>query len=236
MKEHIFNCPEESRFYSYCIEMLLFYNPSVKKILELGSGDGIPVINAIQRSKFQGFVQGYEISPLSFEKGIENIRILNFDNHYTIFQESFFNNTKQSLNDADAIISNPPYLPSSFKEDLIQPSLCGGDDGTEASISLLSMDFNRIMILISSFSNPVKIMHHAQIKKYRVSDFLMTRMPFGIYSSQKIVRNRIEAMQQKGTAFFSESGYLLAGILFEKKEQTGNDLSGMVQQIIQTLK
>ena len=44
------------------------------------------------------------------------------------------------------------------------------------------------MLLISAYANPVETMEHARALGYRCTDFMVTPLPFGYYSSEPKVR------------------------------------------------
>jgi hypothetical protein len=54
--------------------------------------------------------------------------------------------------------------------------------------TLISLGLENVMLLISSYSNPVATLRHAQKEGYRVVDFLIAPMPFGTYSSEPKAR------------------------------------------------
>ncbi|MEC4816638.1 MAG: SAM-dependent methyltransferase, partial [Scytonema sp. PMC 1069.18] len=55
----IFSCPEESSFYSNCLENLVLRNCKKSEcVVEFGSGDGSPVINSLLKNKFSGVIYG----------------------------------------------------------------------------------------------------------------------------------------------------------------------------------
>jgi hypothetical protein len=53
---------------------------------------------------------------------------------------------------------------------------------------LLSLGIDNVMLLFSSYSNPVETLAHAQRQGYRALDFMVTPMPFGTYSSEPKVQ------------------------------------------------
>ena len=59
---------------------------------------------------------------------------------------------------------------------------------------LLSLGIPNVMMLFSSYSNPVETLKHAQRQGYRALDFMVTAMPFGTYSSEPKVGHRGPAM------------------------------------------
>ena len=53
---------------------------------------------------------------------------------------------------------------------------------------LMSLGLDKVMLLISSYSNPVETLEHARRQGYILRDFMVTAMPFGKYSSEPKVR------------------------------------------------
>lgn len=49
---------------------------------------------------------------------------------------------------------------------------------------LLSLGFDSAVLLISAYANPVETIEHARKQGYQVTDFMVTAMPFGLYSSE----------------------------------------------------
>lgn len=58
--QDVFVCDEESSFYSSCLEELVFSaaHYDFDSIIEFGSGDGSPVLNALVRCRFSGVING----------------------------------------------------------------------------------------------------------------------------------------------------------------------------------
>ena len=54
----VFVCDEESTFYSACLQELVFDAEHCSSVIEFGSGDGSPVLNALARSSFRGVING----------------------------------------------------------------------------------------------------------------------------------------------------------------------------------
>ncbi len=46
------------------------------------------------------------------------------------------------------------------------------------------MGFDTAVLLISAYANPVETMEHARALGYRCTDFMVTPLPFGYYSSE----------------------------------------------------
>ncbi len=48
----------------------------------------------------------------------------------------------------------------------------------------MTFGFDSAILLISSYANPVGTLEHARKNGYQVTDFMLTPMPFGYYSSE----------------------------------------------------
>ena len=222
-----FHCSEESTYYSDAVKRLVF--DKVQKnnippiIVEFGSGNGSPILSAILNSDFFGVVHGYEINPEATETATANILQTGLGRQYIIHNKSFFDD--KSIQYSDFLVANPPYLPSTKKKDLILPDLCGGPNGNEVSKRLLASGFSNVMLLVSGYSDPAGLIRCASELGYSVADFQVTQMPFGIYSRQDIVQERIHELKKAGKAFFTPNCYLVSSVLFTKTRENDLDLS-----------
>ena len=157
----IFYCPEESNFYSHCLENLLFNKcDSSAVIVEFGSGDGSPVINSLVKSNFNGTVHGFELNNSSYKIARANVQEYEISDKYVIHNTSFFD---ASIPKANYLISNPPYLPA-IDDKIYQPLLHGGTDGSEIARRLLSLDYENVLLMLSSYSNPKGLINYALAK------------------------------------------------------------------------
>ncbi|OQX25694.1 MAG: hypothetical protein BWK80_14310 [Desulfobacteraceae bacterium IS3] len=231
---NVFYCTEESQFYSYCAEMLLINELAPDRIIEFGSGDGTAIIFAMLRTRFAGIVEGYEINPKAYDLANRHIGRCGLAHRYLIFNDCFFKNTHGF--EKKFLTSNPPYLPCFSKKDMILPELYGGPEGTEVIIKLLSLDFTHVMMLIPSISNPLAILQYAKNSGYGISNFLVTELPFGYYSSRPEIQDTLCVLKNKNISFFSDAGYLIAGVLFQKKECVQKDRFEELSGIMQSLK
>ncbi|NES97998.1 MAG: hypothetical protein F6K32_22920 [Desertifilum sp. SIO1I2] len=68
-----------------------------------------------------------------------------------------------------------------------------------------------------------------------VSDFTVSPMPFGYYSSEPKVKDRIQALRRDKRAFYSQNLYLLAGVLFSRKSTETDDLSNELLKLMTCL-
>lgn len=222
-----FICPEESARYSLSLQQLVFSKfrkgHSHPTIIEFGSGTGEPVISAMIQSRFQGTVHGYEINPEASDIAERLIDEHGLSNHYIIHNMSFFES--QRIPPSDYLIANPPYLPCSDKNLLILPDLCGGEEGNEICKQLLSAGYTNVFLEISSYSNPKGVIEHAANLNYKITDFIVSQLPFGIYSRQDIIQKRIGQLKEEGKAFFSENCYLVGSAFFTKESNNAPDLS-----------
>jgi methylase of polypeptide subunit release factors len=218
----VFFCPEESQFYAQCLEkMVLSQNTSEISVVEFGSGDGSPVIQALLKSSFGGIIQGYELNSDACQLAKLRIEQYDLDSYYRIYNTSFFEN---SLEEAQCLIANPPYLPAPDNQ-LYMPSLHGGHDGATITKQLLAQGYEQVMLMISAYSNPVDTVNYATKLGYQVVDFMISPLKFGYYSCEPKVRNTITELQRKRKAFFSENIYFLAGVLFQQKSSQTSCLS-----------
>jgi len=221
-EDEVFFCPEESSFYSHCLEKFVLSTCLDSEIvIEFGSGNGSPVIHSLIRNLFPGKVHGYELNRSACEVALSRIEKYRLGEQYVIHNESFFDAAKPQ---SAYLIANPPYLPA--PDDNIQmPLLRGGDDGSDITRQLLSLDYPTVLAMISSYSNPIDTIHHAIDQGYYVADFLVSPLQFGYYSSEAKVKQTIDRLKQKSRAFYSENIYFLAGVLFRKQHRTAIDMS-----------
>jgi methylase of polypeptide subunit release factors len=229
----IFFCPEESNFYSYCLESLVFKNClGSESIIEFGSGDGSPVIQSLLRTnQFNGVVHGFELNPLACQVAKSRIEKYKLTEYYKIYNRSFFEATKPQ---ATYLISNPPYLPA-VDNNIYQPLLHGGTDGITITKQLLSLNYENVLVIVASYSNPAGLIDEALAKNYSVSNFIVSPIQFGPYSSEPKVRDRVRDLRKKNRAFYSENIYLLAGVLFSKESAATGDLSAELLKLMTCL-
>jgi methylase of polypeptide subunit release factors len=228
----VFYCPEESSLYAQCLNALIFARQrGPRTLIEFGSGDGNPVIDALRGSAFKGFIHGYELSPMACEIASARISAHGLQGRYTVHNESFF---AQDRPDAECLIANPPYLPAP-DSDIRLPLLYGGEDGSALTKALLSQSYDSALLMISSYSNPAGTIRHAAAEGYAVSDFIIAPLTFGFYSSEPKVKRTIEYLRRSGLAFYDRDMYLLAGVLFRKRCEPTADVSAGLIKLLTTL-
>jgi methylase of polypeptide subunit release factors len=228
----IFFCPEESNFYSNCLESFVFRNcKNSETIVEFGSGDGSPVINSLLRNKFDGIIQGFELNTSALKVANSTIDEYNLTNKYIIHNSSLFNISQP---DAEYLVANPPYLPAP-DNDIYMPLLFGGVDGATVTNELLSLDYENVLVLISSFSNPINTLNLAKENGFFVQNFMVLPLEFGYYSSDPKVKKHIEKLRKNQMAFYSGNYYFLAGVLFKKCQKSVIDLSNQLAQVMTSL-
>jgi hypothetical protein len=235
MSQEVFVCPEESAFYAQCLHLLLAGHCRTAPVIhEFGSGDGMPMIEAVLRSCFKGVIHGYEINGASWNHANSQIRHHQMEQRYIVHHISFFNAGEKPC--AGTLVSNPPYLPACNDSCLYIRGLHGGSDGSMISRNLLSLDYPTVLLMVSSYSNPVGLIQYASEQGYSVDDFLIRPLRFGRYSSQPEVKNRIIELHQENKAFFSEHYYLLAGVVFQKQNHADKELSADLTALMQSLR
>ncbi|MBE9229611.1 SAM-dependent methyltransferase [Phormidium sp. LEGE 05292] len=228
----VFFCPEESNFYSHCLETLVFQNCfNSESILEFGSGDGSPVIKSLLRSEFDGIVHGFELNSLACQVANSKIKEYQLSDRYIIHNRCLFDSAKP---DATYLVSNPPYLPA-LDNKLYQPLLHGGIDGITVTKKLLSLNYPNVLVLVSSYSNPQDLINYALANDYVVSDFAISPLQFGYYSSEPKVKDRIQELRRNNRAFYSKNIYLLAGVLFTKESASSGDVSTELVKLMTSL-
>jgi methylase of polypeptide subunit release factors len=228
----IFFCPEESNFYSNCLENFVIRNCiNDESIVEFGSGNGTPVINSLLKNKFDGLIQGFELNTSAWKTANSNIDEYNLNEKYIIHNSSLFDSSQP---DAEYLIANPPYLPAPDNE-IYMPLLFGGVDGATVTNELLSLDYQNVLVLLSSFSNPINTLNLATENGYSVENFMVLPLPFGYYSSEPKVKKHIEQLRKNKMAFYSGDYYFLAGVLFKKCQESVIDLSNELAQVMTSL-
>lgn len=231
-EDEVFFCPEESYFYSYCLERFVLSTcSSQEKVIEFGCGDGTPVIHSLTRNAFLGVIHGYELNSSASQVAKSRIEKYHLKNKYVVHNESFFDANKPN---AEYLIANPPYLPAP-DDDICMPALRGGSDGSGITCKLLTLNVPAVLLMISSYSNPVDTINYAIANGYYVADFMVSPLQFGYYSSEPKVRDTIHQLKRDRRAFFSDNIYFLAGVLFRKRHRTAIDLSDELIKVMTAL-
>jgi hypothetical protein len=232
----IFRDREESEFYAQCVRDFLFRHGyellKNKEIIELGVGTGETIVELLKYHGFTGKIQGYEIDRASFEYAHHLVEKHAVSDRYIVINKNFFEAVQGSVT-GGCVISNPPYLPASDCSIQI-PELWGGPDGSEVTKRIVECGFERLILLVSSFSNPLSIINHAASYGYKVLDFAVRTMRFGIYSSELKVRDRIDQLSADGEAFVSADRYCVAGVAWVKR-QDAFDLSSALAMALTSL-
>lgn len=228
--KEVFFCPEESHFYSQCLEkMVLSQCGSSDQVIEFGSGDGSPVIHSLLRSPFKGKIRGYELNSTACQVAQSWIKQYRLNHLYNVHNQCFFEAWKQSS--ANYLIANPPYIPAPDK-DIYMPALHGGTDGSTLTRSLFTLGCEHVLSLISAYSNPVETIEYALKQGYQVVDFMVSPLKFGYYSSEPKVKATIANLRNHRKAFYSKHIYLLAGALFKQQHPQNVDLSSELIQVM----
>lgn len=192
------------------------------------------MVDALQHSKFKGLVHGYEIQNASWELAKARIEQYQVQQHYIVHHDNFFDTVDKP--DARTLVTNPPYLPICNPDVLYLKGLYGGPDGSMISRKLLAMEYQTVMLMVSSFSDPAGLIQFAGDQGYSVVDFVVQPLIFGCYSSQPEVQNRIWELFRDGKAFFSDHYYLLAGVVFQKRKPIDPELSGDLMALMRSIR
>lgn len=229
----VFFCPEESQFYSQCLEkMVLNRCEPFEQVIEFGTGDGSPIIGGLLKTRFTGTIHGYELSAAACEAAQSRIDQFQLNEKYEVHNQCFFEGYNEI--GADYLIANPPYIPA--PDDCIyMPALHGGVDGATITNKLLSVGCRTVLLMVSAYSNPVETIKHAIDEGYNVVDFMVTPLQFGYYSSEPKVRDWITKLRDENKAFYSPNIYFLAGVLFQNKSAGKIDLSAELIKVITAL-
>jgi methylase of polypeptide subunit release factors len=222
----VFYCQNETSFYEQAlIEMILYHRCKCKNIIEFGSGKAVAMIHALKTTAAQDIkVFGYEIHQKSHEQAQINIQHHHLQNMYQVIHQSFF---KQTFLQKEAIlVANPPYIPYA-SNDIALPHLWGGKTGCELSLQLIDFDFDSMMLIVSSYSNPQKLLDYAHKKGYKVQYFKILSLPFGSYSKEQKVQAYLQKLKEEKKAFFENGWYKIAALFFTKKSEK-KDLSKQV--------
>lgn len=232
----IFRDREESEFYAQCVRDFLFRHGyellENKEVVELGVGTGETIAELIKYHDFTGKITGYEIDAASFEYAQQVVSDHSVADRYMVINENFFSAVR-NLMVGGCVISNPPYLPA-HERPAQMPELWGGPDGSEVTKRIIEYGFEHLILLVSSFSNPLSIIEHALSHGYRVLDFAVRTMRFGPYSSQPAVGERIAQLSRQYEAFVSVDRYCVAGVAWVKNPKVA-DLSGALAQALTSL-
>ena len=232
----IFKDREESEFYAQCVRDFLFrhgYELLVdKEVVELGVGTGETIAELLKYHDFTGKINGYEIDRPSYEYARKVIVSRSVADRYMVINEDFFMAVRNSVV-GGCVISNPPYLPARERPAQM-PELWGGSDGSQVTKKIIECGFERLILLLSSFSNPLSIIEYASNHGYKVLDFAIRTMRFGIYSSEPKICERIAQLSTQHKAFVSADRYCVAGVAWVKNPDV-TDLSGPLAQALTSL-
>jgi hypothetical protein len=232
----IFKDREESEFYAQCVRDFFFRHGyellKNKEIVELGVGTGETIAELLKYHNFTGKIKGYEIDRASYEYAQKVITDHSVADRYAVINEDFFAAVRSSVV-GGCVISNPPYLPA-YERPAQMPELWGGIDGSQVTKGIIEYGFEQLILLVSSFSNPLSVIKHASSHGYKVLDFTIRTMRFGIYSSEPKVCERITQLSSQCEAFVSADRYCVAGVAWVKNSDV-IDLSGPLAQALTSL-
>ncbi|GAB1540035.1 hypothetical protein NUACC21_27040 [Scytonema sp. NUACC21] len=176
-------------------------------------------------------IHGFELNTSAWKVANSTIDEYNLGNKYIIYNSCLFDASQPK---ADYLVANPPYLPAP-DNDIYMPLLFGGEDGATVTNNLLSLGYQNVLLLVSSYSNPKSTIAYAKANGYNVTNFFVLPLQFGYYSSEPKVKQHIEKLRKHGMAFYSGNHYYLAGVLFQKSQYCEVDLSNQLAQVMTSL-
>ena len=90
----------------------------------------------------------------------------------------------------------------------------GGPTGAEVSIALLGLGYEQVMLLVSSYADPMAVLSAARVAGYEVAGWLAR--PFGFSALHRPVMGILRGLEVQGLAFTTESLYVVAGVLWKR--------------------
>jgi methylase of polypeptide subunit release factors len=223
----------ESEFYSYMVQCLLgrhLAEAPTTRVVELGSGTGTPVIDAIARTDFRGHVQGWDINSEAVAVSNANAIEAGVQAHYRVSHGDFFDCGARS--GERYAVGNPPYLPC-LTDDIADPGLWGGPDGNDVAHSVLSLDFAVVMLIVSSLADPAAVLRHAASRGYRVIDWAVRPVTMGRFSREPAVYHRIMELQNRKRAHTRGAVYAIAGVTW--RVGRGDDEAELVLRALEAV-
>lgn len=207
--------PEESEFYGRCAEDFLLQGDNVNiqcgcRLVELGVGSGKALCGVLRRTNYCGVIDGYELDADSCRTAIDTIRKYGLMLSYRVTNADFFEATAKLPRPVYAI-ANPPYLPS-YWQSASYPILSGGADGNAVINRMIRSRFSAMMVMLSSFSDPLNTIELAAAHGYSLVRWAAKSLEMGHYSNRTAVRSRINNMAADGRAFIRDDSYLLVGV------------------------
>ncbi|MEU5875587.1 hypothetical protein AB0A73_28985 [Glycomyces sp. NPDC047369] len=226
---------EESEFYGLCVEDLIRRHQRVYgsafKMVELGVGTAKTICGVLRRAGASIQVHGFEIDEPSFRSARSNILDHALEERYRLTHGDFFK-AMAGLPAQGCLISNPPYLPAPDPQ-IRLPHLWGGEHGDHISRRAIAMGFPRVLLMLSSFANPLGLLRWARAHGYSLIHWLARPIEFGDYSSEPKVRRHIDELATSGRSFVTEDSYLLIGATWSK-EDAAPDRSAELARLIRS--
>nr|BFF27822.1 hypothetical protein GCM10025732_57870 [Glycomyces mayteni] len=206
-------------------------NGSAFKLVELGAGTAKTICGVLRRVGSSIQVHGFEIDGASFHSARTNVVDHALEDRYRLTHGDFFE-AMEGVPAQGCLISNPPYLPSPDPQ-IRLPHLWGGEHGDHISRKAIAMGFPRVLLMLSSFANPLGLLRWARAHGYALVHWVARPIEFGDYSSEPKVRRHIDEMAATGRSFVTEDSYLLVGATWSK-EGAAADRSAELARLIRS--
>ncbi len=230
----VFWDPEESHFYAMALRAFLrdqkFVRAERHELVELGVGSGRPMLEVLLDRDLDVKVTGYDISERAVAYAQKLAAEHNVRDRYEVCLGNFFMHSPSSYAIA---VSNPPYIPAPNSDGLSMPELWAGVEGTNFTTGLINGKYNRLIVILSGYSNPLAVIEYAAQRGYSVANFMIKTIQLGPWSREDKVFNHIKMLAAQGKAFLQGDRYCLAAVAWTRSPSS-SDLSSALVRAIQS--
>ena len=211
-----------------CLRYLVFEGARPPaRVAEFGSGSGAPVIAALGIEGYPTSVFGVEIDEESVDCARTRIADAHLEGQYGVTLGDFFSQPPE----ADCLVANPPMNPTADERsaltgdtvDLRTQAMLrqcdGGPTGSELTRRLLKLHYPQVMVLVSSFVNPIATLDTAREHGYSMVTWL--GRPTRLGGLARRVLPAIRDLQSRQQAFFLRDSevFLTFGVLWSRGEE-----------------
>jgi len=196
--------------------------PNCLTIHEFGSGSAQAVCDVFGLLPERAQIIGYEIDPTSCQIARAMVSAAGLSDRYLIREEDFFA-ARDAIKCRSALVANPPYLPISGSTSAF-PDLSGGPSGNEVSKQILRSGFGRVLLIMSSFADPLSLFDEAIRLGYRLVYWNSISVPFGQHCNRPNVAAGIHRLAASGRAYVQENRYLVMATEWSLSRDTPDTL------------